>query len=180
MEVDKISYLPSSRQIQRLFGGLPNLRKALGYTEVDFSKGENRSKIGLKSHALSKLSEQNLQDHLREYFHEVFVHIERPVRGSKVRLDFYVYNRTENFGVDIFTTENMHTLRSNLFIKLRKYSDFKELLFLVVDSPSIKQVDIESYNLGKTGELLPNAKLITLDSFLIKMKEFPPYENPIK
>lgn len=33
-EVDLTDYLPSSRQIQRSFGGLKKLRQALGYEDV--------------------------------------------------------------------------------------------------------------------------------------------------
>lgn len=180
LEVDKIDYLPSSRQIQRLFGGLPNLRKALGYADTHFGKGENRSKIGFAAHKASRISEKNLETLLIQYFHEVFVHIEKPVSGSKIRLDFYIYNQTKNFGIDIFTTENIHTLRSNLTVKAKKYTTFNELLYLVVDSSALTQQDIEEYHLGKVGIDLPSAKLITLNEFLLEMKQYIPYSNPIK
>src|SRR3990167_9427156 len=44
-EIDNFDYLPSSRQIQRKFGGLEKLRTLLGHTEVSFSKGVYRSRI---------------------------------------------------------------------------------------------------------------------------------------
>lgn len=178
IEIDQTEYLPSARQLSRLFGGLPELRQLLGYTDVHFGKGENRSRIGHRSYELAKLSEANLEKSLCAYFHEVFVHVEKPVRGSKVRLDFYVYNQTSNFGVDIFNTENIPTLRSNLTAKSRKYAGFKELLYFVVESRNLTQSAIEKHNLGKAGELLPNMKLISLESFLQEIRKFIPYKNP--
>lgn len=179
IEIDGTEYLPSARQLQRLFGGLPELRQLLGYADTHLGKGENRSRIGKRSYALAKLSEANLEKSLCAYFHEVFVHVEKPVRGSKVRLDFYIYNQTTNFGVDIFNTENIPTLRSNLTAKSRKYSGFNELLYFVVESQNVSQSDIEKHNLGKVGELLPNMKLISLEYFLQEIKKFIPYKNPI-
>lgn len=179
IEIDQTIYLPSARQITRLFGGLPELRTILGYTNTHFGKGENRSSIGHKSYELAMISEANLEKELCLYFHEVFVHVEKPVRGSKVRLDFYVYNQTQNFGVDIFNTENIPNLRSNLTAKSRKYSGFKELLYFVVQSNSITQTDIQNHNLGKVGQLLPSMKLISLSNFLEEIKKFVPHNNPL-
>lgn len=179
IEIDQTLYLPSARQVTRLFGGLPQLRTIIGYTDIHFGKGENRSSIGHRSYELAIISEANLGQKLCTYFHEVFVHIERPVRGSKVRLDFYVYNQTKNFGVDIFNTENIPNLRSNLTAKSRKYSGFKELLYFVVQSEGVTENDILNHNLGKAGQLLPNMKLISLNSFLEEIKKFIPHNNPL-
>ena len=44
-EIDKLDYLPSSRQIQRKFGGLEKLRADLGYEDTHFGRGTYRSEI---------------------------------------------------------------------------------------------------------------------------------------
>lgn len=42
-DIDLYPYLPSSRQIQRRFGGLPELRKQLGIQITDYTRGRTRS-----------------------------------------------------------------------------------------------------------------------------------------
>ncbi len=180
-EIDKAFYLPSSRQIQRLFGGLPNLRKLLGHTDIHFGKGEHRSKIGLSANINGKLGEKQVKDILIKRFHEPFVHIEKPVgESSKNRLDFYVYSPDGNFGVDVFTTSTIHDLASNLNIKLRKYSDFKEKLYLVVISESINLLDLNLYLSRKKLPLLENMELLLSSDFLEKIRLIGCYENPTR
>ena len=129
-EIDGSGYLPSSRQLHRLFGGLPQLRALLGYQDIDFSKGTYRSKIGSDSNKRSKLSEDSLRDILFGKFHEPFVHLEKPIdKNRKLRVDFYVFNPAQNFAVDIFTTETYHNLDTNVYIKLKK---IKKKLFKMI------------------------------------------------
>lgn len=45
-EIDDLDYLPTSRQIQRAFGGLVKLRQKLGLTITDYTTGACRSDIG--------------------------------------------------------------------------------------------------------------------------------------
>ncbi|MEI7621309.1 MAG: hypothetical protein WCJ51_02120, partial [Candidatus Moraniibacteriota bacterium] len=44
-DVDDCDFLPSSRQIQRAFGGLINLRKKLGLEVANYSNGKERSDL---------------------------------------------------------------------------------------------------------------------------------------
>jgi len=44
-EIDEVDYLPNTRTIQRSFGGLEALRTKLDLPVVNFSKGDNRSRI---------------------------------------------------------------------------------------------------------------------------------------
>ena len=104
IEIDKVKYLPSSRQIQRLFGGLPNIRKLLGYTDIHFGAGTYRANIGKNVNIRGREGEIMIKNFLIQKFHTPFVHIERPLEEStKSRLDFYVYSPSGNFAVDVFT-----------------------------------------------------------------------------
>ena len=47
-----------------------------------------------------------------------------------MRLDYYVYTKSGEFGIDVFFTHTIKTLQSNANIKLHKYLDFKETCFL--------------------------------------------------
>jgi len=60
-EVDKTDYLPSTKQIQRVWGGLPNLRKMLGYEDIHFGKGKFRSKISLDASIAGRKLEIRLE-----------------------------------------------------------------------------------------------------------------------
>ncbi|MFZ3032098.1 MAG: hypothetical protein WA082_03615 [Candidatus Moraniibacteriota bacterium] len=178
-EIDEIDYLPSSRQLHRLFGGLPQLRILLGYHDVDFSKGIHRSKIGLDSNKRSKASEDNLRDILFEKFHEPFVHLEKPIdKNRKLRVDFYVFNPIENFAVDIFTTETYHNLDTNVYIKLKKYHHIQERLYFVLLSENLTVGDVSLFIERRPSHFPSNIKLVTLDQFTEIIKSIPSYENP--
>ena len=109
-EIDKIDCSPSSRTIQRSFGGLEKLRKEFGYSDLHFNKGHRRSTAVKEFNKRGRNIEIELEKELKNIFHEVFVHTEKIFDDSKVRVDFYVYNKTNNFGVDVFYTDTMVNL----------------------------------------------------------------------
>ena len=82
-EIDQLDYLPSSRQIQRKFGGLEKLRTVLGYEDTHFGKGAYRSEIANRVNTKGRDTEISLEKILREKFQEVFVHTERIFDDSK-------------------------------------------------------------------------------------------------
>jgi len=110
-ELDDTPYLPSSRQIQRAFGGLVSLRKELGYLDTNFGVGAFRSDIARTIGPRGRKAELSLQQELISHFHEVFVHVEKPFSSYRNRLDFYVYAPDGNFGVDVFDTTTMRDLQ---------------------------------------------------------------------
>lgn len=180
-EIDKLENLPSCRQIQRIFGGLPQLRELLGHKEIFLSKGKHRSKIGFESNRRSRLSETRLRDILYEKFHEPFVHQEKPIdTEKKLRADFYVFNPQKNFSVDIFTTETFHDLGTNVYIKLQKYSHLKEKMYLVLLSEKLTEGDVALLVERKKNKFPENIELITLDSFIKRVLSIPAYPNPVR
>lgn len=113
-EIDELPYLPSSRQLQRKFGGLPKIRENLGYKDIHLGKGVYRSKIANAVGKRGRLNELKLEKILKDIFGEPFVHAEKRYGISGMRLDFYVYCPTGNFGVDIFETHRKGDLHGNL------------------------------------------------------------------
>lgn len=179
LEIDRIPYLPSSRQIQRLFGGLPNLRRMLGYADIHFGQGEYRAKIGFNSSVRGKAAEKTIKELLCKKFHPPFVHIERPVgESSKNRLDFYVFSPNGNFGVDVFTTSTLHDLSTNLNIKLLKYRGFREKLYFVLISELVETSHIELHLPRRKQPMPENFKLLTLKEFIKEMNYFQSFRNP--
>jgi len=165
-EIDKLDYLPSSRQIQRRFGGLEKLRAQLGYLETNFSRGSFRRKIAKRSNKQGRNAELELESILREKFHEVFVHTERIFDNSKNRVDFYVYSPDGIFGIDIFYTDTMPDLQKNINIKIDKYHNFPHELYLAVANPIFKQEDLDNYTETKRKALPQNARIVTLKTLL--------------
>ena len=125
-DVDDFEYLPSSRQIQRSFGGLVSLRNQLGLTVENYTKGKERSITSSDINKKGKSYELLTYELLRNNFEDVFIHIERPVNissnmNSKDRFDFYVYARPNNFAVDVFGTEDIRNFINIMNIKENKY-----------------------------------------------------------
>jgi hypothetical protein len=180
-EVDRTDYLPSARQIQRRFGGLKELRAALGYEDVDFGSGEHRRNLATKGNLRGWKAEKELQFQLASMFGEPYVHTEKVYGNGRNRSDFIVYTKTSIFGVDIFTTETKHDLQKNVAIKIDKYGDFPQQypLFFAVVSETLTDEDVAaaSSSMTKTSKL-PNMKVVTIKGLFEAVKAYVPYEDP--
>lgn len=178
-EIDKVDYLPSSRQIQRKFGGLEKLREVLGYKDTNFSRGLYRSNLAHRANRKGRETELELEKILRKKFNEVFVHTERVFDNSKNRVDFYIYSPSGNFGIDIFYTDTMQDLQKNINIKIDKYQKFPDDLYLVVANPIFVQEELNSYS-GRKSKTLPlNTSIITLKTLLKLIGKKKAYKNPL-
>lgn len=179
VEIDGLAYLPSRKLIERNFGGVEKLRKELGYADTHFGKGKFRSAIASRANINGRNTELIVEKLLKDKFGEVFVHTEKIFDHTKNRVDFYIYSPSGNFGIDVFGTETLHNLQSNMNVKLNKYAGFKERLFFVVVSNSFTQVDLDSYVVKKTKILPENAKIITLDSLELMLQGMQTYPDPL-
>ncbi len=177
-EIDSLDYLPSSRQIQRKFGGLEKLRRDLGYHNTHFGKGLYRSEIAHKSNNEGRKGEIELERILRDKFGEVFVHTEKIFDLSKNRVDFFIYTPDGNFGIDVFHTETRKDLNKNINIKLDKYANFNKKLYFVVSGNIFSQPDIDAIlSLKKrTMENISLVNLETMRSIILNMQTYP---NPL-
>ena len=124
LEIDDYPLLPSSRQIQRKFGGLKELRKLLGFSEneLDHSKGETRSNLAKMIGRRGKDFEKEVYELLVNKFNEIYVHQQKPFNNYASRIDFFVYAKNHKFGIDVFYPENIHNLVGCVNIKERTYS----------------------------------------------------------
>lgn len=156
LEIDKTTYLPSSRQIQRRFGGLINFRKLAGHKVTDFGSGTGRSGIASRAGKRGLSGEREVERLLIKHFGEEFVHIEKRWGEYKHRLDFFVYNPKSNFAVDVISASSIHSLIVNLNMKIPRYSGFPYELYFVVIGPEITQ--------EKLDKLIKNKKKLFLSS----------------
>lgn len=178
-EVDKLEYLPSSRQIQRKFGGLEKLRSILGYEDTHLGKGKYRSAISIRSNLNGRNAEIELEKILKDKFHEVFVHTEKIFDDSKNRVDFYIYCPDGNFGIDVFHTQTMRDLQKNINIKINKYKNFPCQLFLVVAGDNFKQEELDGYTKQKKKVLNDNTTMLTLNTLYKLIESKRSYNNPL-
>lgn len=123
-EIDILDYLPSSRQIQRRYGGLEKLREQLGYSDVHFGRGKHRSRIQKNSRLRGNEAEIKMYEWLVSRFGESFVHSEKEYGDVRNRVDFLVYARNMTIGIDVFATDTIKNLSGNVAIKARKYVKF--------------------------------------------------------
>lgn len=180
LEIDKIDYLPSSRLIQNKFGGLVKLRGRFGYHDTHFGKGSFRSTIAIRVSSRGRAEELALEKILHAHFGEVFVHTEKIFDTSKNRVDFYIYSPDGNFGVDVFYTETMQYLQSNINIKMNKYHNFPTRLFLVVANTSFNQAELDRYAAAKIKPLPQTTKLVTKETLLAVIQTMKAYSDPLK
>jgi len=133
-EFDTYPHLPSSRQIQRRFGGLVALRNELGLLgQKDFTRGAHSKKRARAINKRSHLIEQEVYGYLIERFGVEFVHREHFFTDDKrTRSDFLVYHKDGAFSVDVFHPANRHNLIGCLNTKLRKYKDDLMLQYPVI------------------------------------------------
>src|SRR3989338_2682871 len=179
LEIDESDYLPSRKLIERNFGGLEKLRGELGYKDTHFGKGKFRSEIAHNANISGRNTEKSLEKLLKNKFGEVFVHTEKIFDNTKNRVDFYIYSPSGNLGIDVFGTETMHNLQTNMSAKLIKYSGFLERLFFVLANNSFSQKDLDLYMNKKIRVLPKNAKIITIESLEQVLSDMKTYPNPL-
>jgi len=180
-EVDRTDYLPSSRQIQRRFGGLKALRELLGYEDTDFGSGKSRSGIATKGNLRAKEAERELELELAQLFGEPFVHSEKYYGPGRNRADFIVYTRDSHFGIDVFTTETRHDLQKNVAIKVDKYLDFPKSvrLFFVVVSQSLSEEEVALACRGMVKiAKLPELMIVTPKGLFDEVRNLMPFSEP--
>lgn len=133
-EFDLFEHLPSSRQIQRRFGGLIELRKTLSLKgQKDYTKGDHSSKRAKKINKRSHTLEKKVYDYLKDRFGVEFVHREYLFTDDgRSRTDFFVYDLDGNFSVDVFYPRDRHSLIGCLNSKLSKYGNNLLLQYPVI------------------------------------------------
>lgn len=180
-EIDKSEYLPSSRQIQRKFGGLRVLRAELGFDTTDFGSGQSRSNLASSNNVRSMEAERSLEKELVDIFGELFVHTEKLYGRGRNRVDFLVYTKEGNFGVDVFTTETSRDLQKNINIKVDKYLDFPtEIpLYFAVASLSLTDEDVLNTcrNMSKI-QRIPGLKIVTISKLVDDVRKMKPLDHP--
>jgi hypothetical protein len=172
-EVDTHPYLPSARSIERSFGGLIELRKTLGLdTQTDLREGAHSSLRAHKINARAHHVEREVYEFLIARFGKQFVHREYFFLDDKrTRADFFVYDKTSGFCVDVFYPSDRRNITGCINSKLAKYQGPQmnqyPVIFLQMNK-EIGQPILDALIKNKKKKLLSGHYLFSWESF----KEF--------
>lgn len=175
-EIDSYSYLPSSRQIQRKFGGLPHLRQKLGLPISDFTTGEIRSS---KARFIGKRGldhEQIIKKFLIGKFGEICVHEQQPTNDYASRFDFVVYAKDQKFGIDVFFPESIRNVVGCVNHKEKIYGKTEFDVIFVQANNSISQENIELLIKRRKKPLPNNIRIFNTDVFFAWANELKPIQ----
>lgn len=174
-DLDNTDYLPSARWIQMKFGGMVKVRKDLGYADIHLGVGKYRSNIANKVNETGLKFEHEIEEFLVNKFGEPFVHIQKRIGNKRDRVDFFVYNATANFGVDVTKiTGHFRNLQINVNVKIAKYKDLSVDLYIVVGG-AYDQLKIDQWLLKKANSLPSNWKVLTVNNFMKLISKLKPY-----
>ncbi|HEX8974865.1 MAG TPA: hypothetical protein VF817_05315 [Patescibacteria group bacterium] len=178
-DIDDCEFLPSSRQIQRIFGGLVNLRKTFSLPIENYTKGQEGSEKAIRINETGKRCELLIFELLKDRFDEKFVHIEKPLdRAYKNRYDFYVYAKPFNFAVDVFSTDDSRSLVNIMNLKAKKYQrsiNHKEKLYFVCFEDNLDWKRVEKWLANRKNPFPKNWAVMDTDLFekeILKYAQF--------
>lgn len=190
-EIDSFPDLPSSRQIQRAFGGLVNLRKEFGLEIINFGAGKNRSEIAKTVTHRGYYIERDLESALVKHFGEYFVHIEKPLNKYykqdslnqlriKSRADFFIYAHNYNFCIDVFYARNYRNLVGIINTKQKKYSDLTIDVYLINANENqnndITKESITRLYINKANKLQKNIFIMNYSDFAKHIGKIEPFK----
>ncbi len=174
-EVDVFDYLPSSRSIQRSYGGMVNIRKQLNLSgPLDFTKGEVRSAKAQEADKRAKLYEEEFFYFLLTKVEEMRVHEHKIIRPGNVASDFFIYT-SQNKGVviDLFYAADIINLSKIINIKYKKYIKvIYPIFFIVVGNDSISQSSIDKIISNKTYILPKSMRVLNEKTFKSNFDNF--------
>jgi len=167
-EIDAFDYLPSSRSIQRSYGGLQELRRRLIPDEIDnFTKGEYRKRVASRTFASGRALEALFYGYLTTIFRPISIHEHKLIRPGNVSCDFYIY-LSEQVGIiiDVFYAESIINLVNIVNIKLKRYNLVDEETYLIlVGNEQITQALIDAKTHNRQVPLPTHIKIITEQYF---------------
>lgn len=174
-EIDTYPFLPSSKQLQRRFGGVRQLREKLGLEVIDFTRGQIRSDMAAYVGKRALDSEKQIRKILLNHFGEVFVHEQKPLNSDgRSRLDFFIYAKNRKFGIDVFFVTDRHSLVGCINIKEQAYRNANFDIILLQTNPEIPQQRIDDFVRSKKNKLNPHLRVLNLGEFMKFMKTIEP------
>lgn len=179
-ELDTFEYLPSSKTIERKFGGIQKLRKELNleHEALDYTRGKIRSEMAGKMWARSSDDEEEYYKYLITKIPELYIHEHKVLRcdKNKTDTDFFIYYPTSNkstsypdlgkgIAIDIFYAVDILSLLKQVQIKQKKYAPMSYPVYFLNTNKEIPQGLIDSRIFDKKDKLPQNIKVCNIDYF---------------
>lgn len=167
-EVDQFEYLPSSRSIQRSYGGLVVLRKRLFPDAISsYTSGEYRKKVASDMYKRAQVYEERFYDKLCTIFQEIAIHEQKRIRPGSVASDFFVYlNPLEGVCIDTFYAKDIRSIANIVNIKLKRYAPLKcKVLLVVISEFGLNQQMIDAQVANRSNHLPEHVSVVTEDYF---------------
>lgn len=121
-EIARCDYFPTTRKIQRRYGGVKVFRAKYNLGQIDFTKGEYRSRIVKDFNVKGHIEENKIFDLLVQRYGREKVHREYLITDDRRhRADFYVFAK-KHFVVECFYPKDFHSFSGCLFMKIKKYT----------------------------------------------------------
>lgn len=146
VDIDTYEFLPSSRSIQRSYGGLVRLRRELFPDEVEnFTKGKHRSDIARETFINSQNYEEKFYEDLCKSLDTVAVHEHKIIRPGRVASDFFIYKDDESgVCIDLFYAKDLYSLRGVINYKAKHYQKVScPVLLVLIDGNVVAQDQID-------------------------------------
>lgn len=173
-DIDQSKTIPSSRTLQRRFGGATKVRELLNIPIIDYRKGSTRSKKAKYCLERGLTTEGKVLDILLTRFPLQTIH-QQARYGDNNRSDFLVYNKTQDFYIDVFYTENILNFNNILNIKFLKYESIKDKpVYFIVEG--LKDEEIQEKMKNKKRYIRENFIFITLDNFKKEINKYKPFQ----
>ncbi len=167
-DFDTVDFLPSSRLIQRKFGGIIKLKETLNLDDIkDHSSGECRSNMAKIMYSEAVEYESAFYKFLISKIPEVRVHEHKILRPGHICCDFFIYTSdTDGLAIDIFYAKDLFSLSRVISIKNKRYVGLNfPVYFVLVGNDGIKQKDINSLVSNRKIPLEKNIKIVTEINF---------------
>lgn len=138
-QIDESGLFPLSvKQMQRIFGGIIQLRNLLNLSTTSFSHGPERAKRALHANNRSVAYTRQFYKQILPIFGESNIHQESPVEGDdyRTRSDFKIYKDNKIFLIlDLFYASTLQSLRGCVRIKQKKYHGYNlPVMFVQMNS----------------------------------------------
>lgn len=169
-DFDTCEYLPTARQIQRRFGGVPKFKQLLDLDgDYNLTTGPVRAAVASNAFKRSYEYEEAFYLALIQQIPEEQVHEQKRIRPGNVNCDFFIYNRSDkarSVVIDVFYAQNLFNMTGIINIKLKRYSSLLYRTFFVSIGNGITQEDIERLVANKKAPLPSHVKVCSEKWFL--------------
>jgi hypothetical protein len=167
-EIDSFEYLPSSRSIQRAFGGLVNIRKQLNLNAPkNYARGKTRKLLALEMDSRARSYEEEFYNYLISKIPEIRVHEHKVIRPGNVSSDFFIYTDDKNgIVLDLFYSSNLKNVSKIIQNKQFKYAPLPfQTYFIIVGNDAIRQEDVDNLIKNRKIPLSSNIQVFTEVTF---------------